>query len=239
MFHEIYGWIPDPASVPSTKINITSSSNRTGRRLHRKKRQVFGPIVLLSLFLTRAIAPVSCVLPEKADPAAVSDSFEKGGKHSNRRRLQGPREDPGDTVGDIIEDNNSTDDESRYHPCSLCQGLTLLRDKVPFPQNDPSVTCSDLEVEFSDRSGEVTDPNDQHGCRSTGHFVHAFSECCRASIPTFVCEQNVHDHIDQGFGPYGKVNPAVAPIIDPDHPLNVSVYLEFELLEDIDERQGR
>ena len=240
MFHDRCFCVRDPPNVATSKIDNTSIKNRAGRGLPRHNFRIARPLALVLLLLVLAVASTSCVLLANADSEAISNGLKKNSRHSHRRQLQQPSEDWGETLYKATSNNNiTTASESLYHPCSLCQGLTVLSDKIPFPQNKPNVTCADLNDNFLDHSGETIGTNDQHGCRSTEDFVRAFSECCRASIPTFMCEQNVHDYIDQGIGLYGKMNPVVAPIVDSDHQLNVSVYLEFELIEDINDQEGR
>ena len=141
---------------------------------------------------------------------------------------------------------------SSNNPCSLCQGLTLLADKIPDipnPREDPTITCADMNTffqqpDFENRgdasilSGlENTTTNNPGTCRADYGFNVYFEACCKASIPQYECEQNIHDIILGDFK-INNYNSAVPPIVDYDEKLIVSVFLRYEALESVEVEEG-
>lgn len=149
------------------------------------------------------------------------------------------------------ENQNGEQQIQGYNPCSLCQGLTLLADKIPFPQFDPNATCADANAMFEDpayvlkgNGRNFVAPNatinNPGGCRAEPAFNLMFVACCRASIPTFRCEQNVHAYILGDSEYYSEYNTVIPPAVgpEPDQKLNVSVFLQYETLEHIEVGEG-
>ena len=141
---------------------------------------------------------------------------------------------------------------SSNNPCSLCQGLTLLADKIPDipnPRDFPNATCADMnkyfeQPDFENRGSvsiipglENTTTNNPGTCRADVGFNIYFEACCKASIPQYECEQNIHDTILGDFK-INNYNSAVPPIIDSDNKLIVSVFLQYEALDHINEEEG-
>jgi hypothetical protein len=125
--------------------------------------------------------------------------------------------------------------------CSLCQGLTLLADKVPDPINSPGITCSMLDNYYRFAWTGPSTPNttviSQGICRADAGYNFNSELCCMASVPIYECEQNIHKMLlgDNALNPY---NSAVPPILSIDQPLNVSVSILYQALEHIDVEEG-
>jgi hypothetical protein len=183
----------------------------------------------LLLLLAVSVVSVPCVVLANAE-SMVSERH----RHRHTRRQE-----------ELIIGDDNSDARIRYNPCSLCQGLTILTDKIVDPENN---TCADASTYFEDPSfqkmgfgAEVLARNVTHynagGCRSDYEFNRLFLLCCRASVPTYECETNVQNYI---LGTSSDYNTVVPPIVgpEPDQKLNVSVGLQYEALEHIEVEQG-
>ena len=136
-------------------------------------------------------------------------------------------------------------EQEEYHPCSLCQGLTLLSDAMPY--DFLNTTCAEFDTlvmdpEFKADSFRFAnlEPNSTNnnmgGCRSDETFNELFSACCQSPIPVYQCETNIQNHI---FSDTRDYNTAVTPIVNSNEKLNVSVWFQYEALEDIDFEHGK
>ncbi len=138
----------------------------------------------------------------------------------------------------VIDDlgGNTTENEGDgfvYNPCSLCQGLTLLEDKIASPEFLGNVTCGEANFLLENQPDFFEMSFDS--CRGDMVFNVLFENCCRSSVPVYTCEQNIHKYID-GL----EYNTAVPPIVsfDPEDALNVYVGLRYEALEKLDVAEG-
>jgi len=122
--------------------------------------------------------------------------------------------------------------------CSICQGLPILADKVPDPDVSPNTTCSDFDYlyRFSilpPTYGLTT--NIPGTCRSDSGYNRISELCCKASVPKYECEQNIHEFL---LGDDSSYNSAVPPIDSIDNPLNVSVSIIYNALQDVNVEAG-
>jgi len=150
----------------------------------------------------------------------------------------------------IQQDANNNNNNNNNNECSLCQELTLLGDKIPNPQAS-NATCADMDYyyqsdsfvttaggAYSDGSANASISSNTPGtCRSDLGFNFYFDMCCKASIPKYECEQNIHDLI-LGDNNINNYNTAVPPIVDAENRLIVSVPLQYEALEHIEVEEG-
>ena len=120
-----------------------------------------------------------------------------------------------------------------YNPCSLCQGLTLLEDKIALPQMMENATCGELNYLLENQPEFLEMSYDS--CRGDLVFNMLFESCCRSSVPVYQCEQNVHKYIDEL-----DYNTAVPPIVsfDPEDSLNVTVAIIYQALEKLAVAEG-
>jgi hypothetical protein len=139
--------------------------------------------------------------------------------------------------------------EQTENPCSLCQGLELLADKVPARTSSVAgnSTCAEIDW-FVQQQAETTGyagfvglenvtTNVPGTCRSDFFFNVAFEECCRTTVPMYECEQNVYDVI-LGDRRTKNYNTATPPIPNIDEKLNVSIFLQYEALEHMEVEEG-
>ena len=117
--------------------------------------------------------------------------------------------------------------------CQLCPGgMTLLADKIPTPTSN--LTCADLDSYYRYLWPEPVNftVNTAGTCRADIGYNFNSDLCCKASIPRYECEQNIHEFLfgDDALYPY---NTAVAPIVSIDEPLTVSVQFTYQALTDI------
>jgi len=131
------------------------------------------------------------------------------------------------------------DKSIEYGPCNLCMGQEILKDKIPgiplgleefFPDFlNGNQTCAETSL-FYENFGPILFPN---RCRANEGFNKYFEACCRAPIPTYTCEQNIHAHMSSL-----DYDPIVPPIVGPDQPLNVSVALVYQAVTNVDAGDG-
>ena len=121
-----------------------------------------------------------------------------------------------------------------YNPCSLCQGLTLLEDKIASPDFLGNATCGEANYLLENQPELFQMSYDS--CRGEFAFNVLFESCCRSSVPVYQCEQNVHKYID-GL----DYDTAVPPIVsfDPEDALNVTVGIQYQALEKLEVEEGR
>ena len=154
------------------------------------------------------------------------------------------------TTNEVVGDGNGDDDDQ----CSLCQGVTLLKDHKPEYSLQPkypnllmtgiplNATCSEIEISL--RQGQGSQNPSQ--CRSNAAYNYFFWRCCKTSIPRYECEQNIHEQILGGNSNYNSAVPPIASKGGGDNdddeygggPLTVYVQLEYEALETIDVEDG-
>lgn len=165
--------------------------------------------ILLLLMSLIAFVAVPCV------SVAQDDSFHSidiEDRHSSPRQLQRLP---------VIE-SNSTGTE--YDLCDLCHGLEIDTELVPAGAL-PNVTCGDYQMFIA------TNPSPT--CRADLIFNMYFESCCRASVPIYECEENVHEFVSaKGH------NTAVPPIVSPGEKLNVSINIIYQALESLDVEEG-
>ena len=146
------------------------------------------------------------------------------------------------TTNEVVGDGNGDDDDQ----CSLCQGVTLLKDHKPEYSLQPkypnllmtgipmNATCSEIEISL--RQGQGSQNPSQ--CRSNAAYNYFFWRCCKTSIPRYECEQNIHEQILGGNSNYNSAVPPIASKGGGGGPLTVYVQLEYEALETIDVEDG-
>ena len=134
-------------------------------------------------------------------------------------------------VGELpMVDRNG--DGIAYNPCSLCQGLEILEDKIASPLTGNS-TCGELSSSLEYQPEAFGFSYDS--CRSDYFFNILFESCCRPSVPLYKCEQNVHNYFQEQ-----DYNTVVPPIVgfDEEDRLNVNVSMIYQALENIDVGEG-
>eukprot|EP00531_Pseudo-nitzschia_arenysensis_P001401 CAMPEP_0116120890 /NCGR_PEP_ID=MMETSP0329-20121206/3411_1 /TAXON_ID=697910 /ORGANISM="Pseudo-nitzschia arenysensis, Strain B593" /LENGTH=544 /DNA_ID=CAMNT_0003614679 /DNA_START=177 /DNA_END=1811 /DNA_ORIENTATION=+ len=119
--------------------------------------------------------------------------------------------------------------------CKLCPGGLTLLDK----ETKDGVSCADIDFYYQYLWPEPSNitMNVVGTCRADLGYNINSDFCCKASIPKYECEQNVHELLlgDNSLVPY---NTAVAPIVSIDEPLIVSVSITYQALEAIDVELG-
>ncbi len=119
--------------------------------------------------------------------------------------------------------------------CTLCPGGITLLDK----DTKEGVSCADVDYYYRYLWPEPSNitMNTVGTCRADPGYNINSDFCCKASIPKYECEQNVHDLL---FGDDSLVpnNIAVPPIVSIEEPLIVSVIITYQALEAIDVELG-
>jgi len=113
-----------------------------------------------------------------------------------------------------------------------------LAEKIPDPVQSPGMTCSDFDRYFQfERPTPTNSTRNKVGtCRNTIIYNYFSDLCCKASIPKYNCEQNIHDALFRNSS--RNYDAAVPPIDSIDNPLNVSVEIYYETLTEIQEEEG-
>jgi len=157
-----------------------------------------------------------------ADASAVIDTNAGGWEAGFTRRLQQQNETQEQT-------------ESPSNPCSICQGLEIIKDLVPgrdsWMSHETNETCAERN-EFYEVSQASTS---NISCRYDPLFNNYFDACCLAPLQTYECEHNVRTLI-----PPEDYDTLVPPIIGraPNQKLDVNVRLVFDELKDISAEEG-
>lgn len=115
--------------------------------------------------------------------------------------------------------------------CTICQGNTLLPDKIPnqslFPEF-ADATCQ----QWQDVILPEIAPNGDD-CPNHQWYQMLFVSCCQLPLSRYQCEQNVHDlHASSSY------NTRVPPIESQEAPLDVSTELVFDWMDKLVVEQG-
>ncbi|VEU38808.1 unnamed protein product [Pseudo-nitzschia multistriata] len=168
----------------------------------------------------------SVVRGERATPNTVTDQKPNPSyPFQSLRRRNEPKEQAIVMGDDDDDDQFLNDDDAVVSDCSLCQGLPMEENFVPFGDNS---TCSELE-EFYYSDYKNTVPGES--CINDVVVNMAFDRCCRQSIPKYECETNIQERL---FGSESNYNTAVPPVISMKEPLTVLVSMVYFFLQDID-----
>ena len=115
--------------------------------------------------------------------------------------------------------------------CTICQGNTLLPDKIPNQSLFPEFTDATCQQWQDVILPEIT-PN-ANDCPNHQWYQMLFVSCCQLPISRYQCEQNVHDlHANS------KYNTRVPPIEGQDAPLDVSTELVFDWVDTLAVEHG-
>ena len=75
-------------------------------------------------------------------------------------------------------------------------------------------------------------------CRADDGYKFHSESCCKASVPKYECEQNIHEFVLGGGNGLSPYNSAVPPINGIDDPLIVSANIVYQALEHIEVEEG-
>jgi len=121
----------------------------------------------------------------------------------------------------VLQDDSNAD-------CALCRGLPMPEPDKIVETKFGNATCSEVNNFFLSEANRPL-----QGCPSAADFNLYFDLCCKASVPQYECETNIHDLL---FGL--DYNSAVPPITDGDNPLKVHAFLQYETVQSIDVGEG-
>ena len=224
---------------------------------NRSNRLLFTKNFLLGWIVVFAVAYLPCMA--WAETKTKTETPERSASHQSRQEnvINSNSNSNSNSNGDLLLLTDYNNDGIEYNPCSVCQGLDILADTAPFPDSLPNTTCEELNFLFENTVTNETAASilvgienatheaaliHEHAhfeikpetCRADPLFNQVFDRCCRASIPLYQCEENVHDYLFNE----GGYNTAAPPIVNPDEKLHIDVFLEYEALEEIKVEEG-
>ena len=206
--------------------------------------------------LEKTVGSVNPNNPQLLKPERHLDEEEPEEIDSATSNLEDEAEADGDEeITEVIDeiDDDETNQESgiENNPCDLCQGMTILNDVGVghhLVTSDDRWNCADANLFFqnpdfdpnffSDTPLETIDIPNPYPCRALPAFNTAFEKCCQPTIPFYDCEANVAESLFGDGGSYGMIQRAIPPIVSGDQKVNVTVWLVYQALEDIDEEAG-